>query len=172
MHHTSNPFHTSYVHLETVQFMPEEFPYAKEMKELFEVTMLSGSTSLFTYMQSENSDLENICQITEKDEYAVLSLAPFIGRLPDINQTHRGVEPVEHGERHCHVAQHCPQNFAVHFIAVVSPVVRLYLEGLRDPHSNIADHEEGHQLSTWLRKTQLPCVAATPQTVNDEWRLE
>lgn len=145
MHDTNNPFHTSYAHLATVQILSEEFPYAKEMKELFEVTVLSGSANLFTYIQRENWDLENICQITEKYEYAVyrllvLSLASFIGRLPNVNETHRGMKSVEHGERYCHVTQHCPQNFAVHFIAVVSPVVRLYLEGLRDPHSNIADH--------------------------------
>jgi hypothetical protein len=50
--------------------------------------------------------------------------------------------------------------------------MRLYLEGLCDPHGNIADYQECYQLSSWLGKTQLPRVAATSQAVDDERCLE
>lgn len=70
------------------------------------------------------------------------------------------------------MTQHRPQHFAVHVITVVSPVMRLYLEGLCDPHGNIADYQECYQLSSWLGKTQLPRVAATSQAVDDERCLE
>lgn len=100
-------------------------------------------------------------------------MSPLVSRLPDIDQTHGGVKPVEHGQRQSEVAQHRPQHSAVELGAVVAADgLTLDLEGLGDPHGDVAHDEEGDQLAAGLAQTQGARVAAAPQPVNDERRLQ
>lgn len=99
---------------------------------------------------------------------------PFlIGRLPYVHEADGGVEAVEHGQWQSEMAEHGPEQAAVELGAIVSTHgLTLDLECLCDPHGHVADNEEGDELTAWLLQSQSSGVTATPQSVDDERRLE
>lgn len=96
----------------------------------------------------------------------------LIGVLPNVDNAHRGVKPVEHHQRDTKVAYDGPQLLPVELVSVVLQAVRFHFERLHYPHGHVANDQEGQQLPAGLLPPQFFGVAAAPQPVDDERSLD
>jgi hypothetical protein len=94
------------------------------------------------------------------------AFAPLVAVLPDVDETHRRVEAVEHDERQREVIQNAPQSVAVEVVALVIEVRRFDRESVVDPQGDVRDGEEGDEFTAWLRSPRFDGVRAAAEGVD------
>jgi len=92
----------------------------------------------------------------------------FVSRLPDLQQTNSGMEPVVDGERHADVGDNRPGPHSVELEVRRPKLGPVLLEAVDGPHGQVGHQQEGDQLASRLAPHLRRVFAAAPPGVQDE----